>query len=321
MAEDRAKARGGWASGRLAVAALLAALLSAVCLGNPGAALADVGASGAADAAGAQAASAAKPNAGLEAQGGETELAELLPYADSVAQGTEISAETLKIWSDDLGGYLTYGTDYEIAGYYSENDDTGEYVELSGAPTEAGVYYVGIEGRGSYTGTTYARFEVLDMSDLSRYDVRASTVRLGETVDADSLAIRVFSYDENTDESTFLTYGTDYEISGYYGWDDDGYVWVELDGAPSEAGDYGAEIRGVGDYTGTTYAYFSILDMSSLDSYWAYAELDAASGAITFEFQERTVEQKAVSMVYDTDYTVAGWYDYVSDAKLSVPPS
>lgn len=133
--------------------------------------------------------------------------------------------------------YMTLDEDYVIAGY---KDAWGG--ELDGAPSEAGVYTVVLQGIGGYTGKVECALTVKDGYDLSSCSNNGSPVQgssIAGSYDALDPLLSVWS----PGEQRTLQQGVDYRF--------DFYIGYSIGVAPSEPGTYDAELRGMGKYHGS----------------------------------------------------------------------
>ena len=133
--------------------------------------------------------------------------------------------------------YMTLDEDYVIAGY---KDAWGG--ELDGAPSEAGVYTVVLQGIGSYTGKVECALTVKDGYDLSSCSNNGSPVQgssIAGSYDALDPDLSVWS----PGEQRTLQRGIDYRF--------DFYIGYSIGVAPNEPGTYDAELRGMGKYHGS----------------------------------------------------------------------
>ena len=148
--------------------------------------------------------------------------------------------------------YMTLDEDYVIAGY---KDAWGG--ELDGAPSEAGVYTVVLQGIGGYTGKVECALTVKDGYDLSSCSNNGSPVQgssIAGSYDALDPLLSVWS----PGEQRTLQQGVDYRF--------DFYIGYSIGVAPSEPGTYDAELRGLGKYHGSLPVKITLREKCDLTS-------------------------------------------------------
>ena len=133
--------------------------------------------------------------------------------------------------------YMTLDEDYVIAGY---KDAWGG--ELDGAPSEAGVYTVVLQGIGGYTGKVECALTVKDGYDLSSCSNNGSPVQ-GSSIAGSYDALDPYLSVWSPGEQRTLQQGIDYRF--------DFYIGYSIGVAPNEPGTYDAELRGMGKYHGS----------------------------------------------------------------------
>lgn len=185
----------------------------------------------------------------------------------------------------DYYSFETEGADYsELALYFAGWDGTAtsagrvdwRYVHPSRILAEEGVDAKIV--RSLYRGATYylactlsnlsptesnrsGSYTVVakrhDRHDLANYTLSCwQSVDYGTAMDAGGLGFVLYDSGMPWEK---LTYGTDYEISGWYRGSERGTAGISpIPGAPEEPGFYTVEVRGIGDCHGTARAEFSI---------------------------------------------------------------
>lgn len=141
---------------------------------------------------------------------------------------------------------------------YQLNYVDSNWASLTEAPTEPGKYYVravAIEGKG-YTGTSYSQYiKIVDVTNISSFDF----YNTGGAVAAGSLPVFSSGMQYVNENGALiniqLDQNRDFEVSGY-STSSDGSNPTET--APTEPGDYWAILSGIGNYSGTTRAQFTV---------------------------------------------------------------
>ena len=263
------------------------------------------------------------------------DLSNLYVSHQNVPLGTTPSAESLdlKVYPYGIDEYdydydydddvelLEYGVDYEISGWYAYSNYY-DFEKLSAAPTAVGQYYVELTGKGDYTGSQRVYFRVIDTYDVSQLEAYADNVRVGTVLSADSLRLRVYPYDWYYYDESALAYGEDYEITGWYNWDETTRDYVQLEAAPTEIGTYYCQISGVNRYHGSRYVGFRILDPYNLSDCFHASANDISLGTIpdadTLGLRVVDGDDSAVTLKYGTDYEISSWYSYDYDYENSL---
>lgn len=141
---------------------------------------------------------------------------------------------------------------------YRLNYIDSNWTSLTEAPTEPGQYYVSavaIEGK-DYTGTSYSQYiKIVDATNISSFDFYSS----GGAVAAGSLPMFSSGTQCINENGALinvqLEQNRDFEVSGY-STSSDGSNPTEA--APTEPGNYWAILSGIGNYSGTTKAQFTV---------------------------------------------------------------
>lgn len=141
---------------------------------------------------------------------------------------------------------------------YRLNYADSNWTSLTEAPTEPGQYYVSavaIEGK-DYTGTSYSQYiKIVDATNISSFDFYSS----GGAVAAGSLPMFSSGTQCINENGALinvqLEQNRDFEVSGY-STSSDGSNPTET--APTEPGNYWAILSGIGNYSGTTKAQFTV---------------------------------------------------------------
>lgn len=176
------------------------------------------------------------------------------------------------------------------------------WTTLAEAPTDPGQYYVSavaIEGKG-YTGTSYSQYvKIIDASNLSSFDF----YNTGGPVAAGTLpkfsAGMQYVNENGAVVNAQLDQNRDFEISGY-STSSDGSNPTEA--APTEPGTYWAILNGIGDYSGTTKAEFTVKAANDLAFCNVYTNHD-------YELNDDivksiTVKDSKGNIVYPSEYTL-----------------
>jgi len=220
--------------------------------------------------------------------------------------------------TDVAGNVLTVGTDYQLV--YWDTD----YQELSGAPTEIGSYFVSARAvaGGAYKGETRRRgqVDVYDPYNLSKmntlwiggnqFDYTGSPITPSN--------FRIYYYDSASSEDVYLNEGTDYKLSYYYK-DMDAQKKIAASDLVNPGGYY-AVYEGMGQYYGTSEAWFRITG-DSADLRFATVYLGSALYSYTGEpvsFGYYNVYDANGSWVEEDAYTFV-YYD-ATGTKLSSAP-
>ncbi len=214
---------------------------------------------------------------------------------DYCASGSAITLEAAVYDAED--NLLIEGDDYTFK-FYSY-----EHVELEGAPSEPGEYFVSAQGKGAYEGNTEASWIlVYGPNDLryGRIDLRTDNYDVtGEPVELDATV-----YDAAGNQ---LIEGVDYYYQYYqlgeieceeegYTWTEEG--WIEFDGVPSEIGSYAVRAFAMGDSyeQATGQTTFAIVE--------PFNEYSLANGHI--DISKSTFE---LGQALDFTVTISNW-DY-----------
>ena len=228
----------------------------------------------------------------------------------------------LRVFSYDYDSeenvYLTYREDYEISSFQSYDSEEEEWRDMAGIPSEAGKYRVVVEGIGSYHGSLSDVFYIEDQYDLDYYSIRTDTIAAGTTPSAETLNLRVYSYDYDDESYKYLELGKDYEIAAWYAYDGDD--WNKLSAVPTEVGRYRVEVEGIEPYYGTLSRTFRIIDQNDLSTMNIYAYNVALGSAINgktlnLRFYDYDDEVEA-KLVEGTDYEISGYYTYDGSLEM-----
>ncbi len=244
-------------------------------------------------------------------------------YANFYGDGsTSVAYEDLNVrlyMHDSSGDYIELdGDSYKFAGWFVEDDETGDYVLFSDdpnvGPSEPGEYYVTLNGVNGYTGTKYVWFDIYNKLNISNwyYDYDNFYGDGSTPVTYEDLNIRLYMYDSSGD---YIELGGDnYKFAGWFAFDNDECLGNEAQMGPSEFGEYYMALNGVNDYTGTAYVYFSVLDTRNIWS-WDYDHdkcYGDGSTPVTYEnlnvrlyICDNTDEPTYLDASY---YKFAGWY-------------
>ena len=141
---------------------------------------------------------------------------------------------------------------------YRLNYVDSNWTSLTEAPTEPGQYYVSavaIEGKG-YTGTSYSQYiKIVDVTNISSFDFYST----GGAVVAGSLPMfssgTQYVNENGALINVQLEQNRDFEVSGYSTSSDSSNP---TETAPTEPGTYWAILSGIGNYSGTTKAQFTV---------------------------------------------------------------
>ena len=134
-------------------------------------------------------------------------------------------------------------------------DEGGDDPSASGFDIEADEY------------SFYAYNDYLGSDVVANIDSEADLI--------EALDLNLYYWDDD-DNSLYLEYGTDYQVSGWYRWDNDEDDYVELDSYPMDIGEYKVKVEGIGSYTGARTAWFEIYDAYKVSRFWNL-ELDSWS--------------------------------------------
>lgn len=141
---------------------------------------------------------------------------------------------------------------------YRLNYVDSNWTSLTEAPTEPGQYYVSavaIEGKG-YTGTSYSQYiKIVDVTNISSFDFYST----GGAVVAGSLPMfssgTQYVNENGALINVQLEQNRDFEVSGYSTSSDSSNP---TETAPTEPSTYWAILSGIGNYSGTTKAQFTV---------------------------------------------------------------
>ncbi len=179
-----------------------------------------------------------------------------------VSDGTPIGdpAFGLSYTSNGITYQLTQNTDFEVA-YYE--DQYGQRMEE--APSNTGLYWAVLVGKGMYSGERSVQFEVTNPYDISNYSVHKNGEiwYTGSPIAAPEFVV----YRNHPDgSSTYLTEGIDFIINGYQN-----NHAEPLAGMPVEVGTYQAVIQGIGMYSGSLIAIFGVEDPNNINRCFSFS--------------------------------------------------
>jgi hypothetical protein len=216
-----------------------------------------------------------------------TEKDQISPINDIAYTGSSVSISPTV--ATKAGTTLTEGEDYTLS--YADESGTA----LTGAPSEVGTYRLVVTGKGSYTGSLYRTFHIVNAT-LDDADVSYVTAK---TYTGDAITPEPIVYLSGTQ----LTEGED-------------YFFVYADNV--DAGTATLTVVGTGGYTGSTSAQFTInaADISSA----TIADIDdVTAGSSTDAEVSPTVVFNGAELVEGTDYTVS--YQTSDGTALSAAPT
>ena len=138
---------------------------------------------------------------------------------------------------------LRENVDYVFRGWRDAN-----HIDLDGAPTDIGTYYVVFDGIGDYTGTLECALKIVDPVDIGSglyWAWESGDDGNGDDVLWTGGAVEPAMSVMRDDTGEELEEGVDFEIKGYL--DSEGN---ELEGVPSAVGRYTVILAGKGSYSG-----------------------------------------------------------------------
>lgn len=183
---------------------------------------------------------------------------------------------------------LVEGTDYEIVGYYRDDDDEQNILSQI---VELGSYYVRVRGIGAWHGTVDLYFDVFDAYDISNADATVDSCLYQNAPVYPSVALDM--------GSVRLERGTEYTVS-----------FIDANGrvaqAPDAPGEWTAAFEGVSPYYGSQNVWFEVIDAYDLNNGYAYLlseYLDATTNEPTYavNIQDTTVPKSSTTVTYATE--------------------
>lgn len=201
--------------------------------------------------------------------------------------GNDLTDFTVKVYAYSVTGVEFVPEDsYKVCdGFYTcDNPYVRDpvYKKLDDEPSEAGTYYVRVEGTGVYSGVTYAEIELNDPGDITSYvHGKGGSVNIKDIGDNTFV---VGYYDGNNVYRTLVP-GVDYTVEIWYKWVDGTHSFLKASYGSVKAGDvYAYKISGCGSISGTTYYEVGVYDDKecknghSLTHYEAKQATDAMIG-------------------------------------------
>ncbi|MBR3328016.1 MAG: hypothetical protein IKG22_11915 [Atopobiaceae bacterium] len=195
--------------------------------------------------------------------------AKLSLESDEVVLVNGIAAPRVTV-TDASGKELVPLRDYVVRYCTYEYDDNGneQRIDLPGAPTEPGDYYVyavAISGSG-YDGSTHSQpFEVYDPNDISScWNAEllddSELIYTGEQLEVP--ALRVYRYDEN-DQLIELIQGRDFELDHVENGDNE---TIDTTVALSTPGEYYFVYKGMNPYFGNRRVWLEVINGLAIET-------------------------------------------------------
>ena len=220
--------------------------------------------------------------------------------ADGTAKKLTITAVVTK-----SGQTVTIDNKYTVKYYAADADGEITTTEVA-SPTEVGTYYVTVTGTDkaeAYAGASITEKFVIKANDQAFESMKAGAPsKDGKTVDttagftytAEEQEVG-FTLGKANAEATALEAGKDYEVT-YYKAKGNLDSTTQLSGAPVDAGDYIASVKGLGQYAGVTKNLKVTVNALDLHAQTvAYAGITTTSASAPTALEGMTVGGKDAS--------------------------
>ena len=247
--------------------------------------------------------------------------------------------------SEDAFGALYVGDEH--AGAYDpsiEDPDPG-YLRIAFDDDGTGTRDFSVKGRNLRAGWTYylacsnadddddsytvsvAKFDDQDLKGARIQNTNALWAGTAASLKILYVRVEVSSYDAEGGEEGWemLEADKDYQVEGWYSYDEATDTSTKLDAAPSQVGLYFVRIEGISPYHGTRDIEFGIYDFFDLSNWnleWTkhiYAGTTASSSTLGLCLTDDINMRVDREPVLGTDYEISCWYKQVKNENADGP--